>query len=346
MLIPLLPPSPPIPLKILWKELPLKEFKSSDNATLFYYKKSSKSKPIGTLLFLCGWSQGPSNWSPALLTNTYVKENYDVYIIVMRGYKNIEDNFNNNIARYAKDVVEFIKSKKLKKVTAVAHAMGCSIVSNIISLYGEKYFDSYVLIDNSLLVIQNPDWYDTEKKDNGCFFKPDDFFSFYNTCAKSAIESAGKRRSFEEQCFTPEFIAANPNLFIKIKSGTLNYNFKVANEILYDYAFTNNVQNLKNGIKKPALLIGGEASFINYQVIEKQKEFFELPTIKIFKGNEGGSNSMYIENPPLFNTTVNSFLKSKDNKIKNIQKKYSRNATLAINDVFTSAEKSVIKLIV
>jgi hypothetical protein len=329
MLIPLLPPSPPIPLKILWKELPLKEFKSSDNATLFYYKKSSKSKPIGTLLFLCGWSQGPSNWSPALLTNTYVKENYDVYIIVMRGYKNIEDNFNNNIARYAKDVVEFIKSKKLKKVTAVAHAMGCSI-----------------LIDNSLLVIQNPDWYDTEKKDNGCFFKPDDFFSFYNTCAKSAIESAGKRRSFEEQCFTPEFIAANPNLFIKIKSGTLNYNFKVANEILYDYAFTNNVQNLKNGIKKPALLIGGEASFINYQVIEKQKEFFELPTIKIFKGNEGGSNSMYIENPPLFNTTVNSFLKSKDNKIKNIQKKYSRNATLAINDVFTSAEKSVIKLIV
>ena len=330
-----------------WKNLHLKIFKSSDDANLFYYKRcaTAKNKPLGTLLILCGWSQGPNNWSPVLLTNTHVKENYDVYVLVMRGYRNIEDNFNNNVARYAKDVVEFIKSKKLKKVTAVAHSMGCAVFCNVISLYGEKYFDSYVFVDNSLQVIQNPDWYDTEKKDNGCFFTVDQLFEFYNTCAISASDSAQKRRSFEEQCFTPEFIAANPDLFIKIKSGTLNYNYKVANEILFDHAFNNYSQILKKGIKKPALLIGGKVSIVPYNTMENQKKFFELPTIKIFEENEGGSHSMYIENYELFNTTLNDFLKSKNSKIKNILTKYSKNATLAINNAFTNAENSIVRLV-
>ena len=330
-----------------WKNLALKEFKSSDDANLFYYKRraSVKNKPLGTLLILCGWSQGPNNWSPVLLTNTHVKENYDVYVLVMRGYRNIEDNFNNNVARYAKDVVEFIRYKKLKNITALGHEMGCAVFCNVISLYGEKYFDSYVFVDNSLQVIQNPNWYDTEKKDNGCFFTVDQLFDFYNTCAESASDSAQKRRSFEEQCFTPEFIAANPDIFIKIKSGTLNYNYKVVNEILFDHAFNNYSQILKKGIKNPALLIGGKVSIVPYQTMANQSHFFELSTIKIFEESEGGSHSMYIENYELFNTTLNDFLKSKNSKIKNILTKYSKNATLAINNAFTNAENSIVRLV-
>ena len=182
--------------------------------------------------------------------------------------------------------------KKLKNITALGHEMGCAVFCNVISLYGEKYFDSYVFVDNSLQVIQNPDWYDTEKKDNGCFFTVDQLFDFYNTCAISASDSAQKRRSFEEQCFTPEFIAANPDLFIKIKSGTLNYNYKVANEILFDHAFNNYNQILKKGIKKPAFLIGGKVSIVPYQTMANQSQFFELSTIKIFEESEGGSHSM------------------------------------------------------
>ena len=341
----LLTPSPP--MKIPWKNLALKEFKSSDNATLFYYKKSAsaKTKPLGTLLILCGWSQGPNNWSPVLLSNAYIRQNYDVYVLVMRGFKNIEDNFNNTIARYAQDVVEFIKLKKLKNITALGHEMGCAVFCNVISLYGEKYFDSYVFVDNSLQVVQNPNWYDTEKKDNGCFFTVDQLFDFYNTCAESASDSAQKRRSFEEQCFTSEFIAANPDIFIKIKSGTLNYNYKVANEILFDHVFNNYSQILKKGIKKPALLIGGKVSIVPYQTMANQSQFFELPTIKIFEENEGGSHSMYLENYELFNTTLNNFLKSKNSKIKNILTKYSRNATLAINNAFTNSENSIVRLV-
>ena len=37
-----------------WENFPLQEFKTSDNATLFYYKRCAKCNPKGTLLFLEG----------------------------------------------------------------------------------------------------------------------------------------------------------------------------------------------------------------------------------------------------------------------------------------------------
>jgi hypothetical protein len=63
-----------------WADLPLHKFRTSDNATLFFYKRCAKCESKGTLLFVSGWSQGPNNWSPALLTNKYVKKYYNVYV--------------------------------------------------------------------------------------------------------------------------------------------------------------------------------------------------------------------------------------------------------------------------
>lgn len=298
-----------------WKNLPLNKFITSDNATMFYYKKClEKKKSIGTLVYLCGWSQGPNNWSPSLLTNTYVKDNYDVYVLVMRGFKNNEDNFNNNVARYAQDVVEFIKDKKLKNLTPVCHFMGCAIVWYVISLYGEKYFNSYVFIDEPLQLLKNPDKFEDDLKKYGSIFSSDEIFSFYNTSNKSASDSAKKRSSFQETLFTPQFIAENPNIYIKILAGTLGYNYKVATEILFDHVCNNYEQVLTKKIQKPALLIGGKVSIIPYQAVEFQKQFFEVSTVKIFEENEGGSHSMYLEKYELFNATLNDFLKVNNNR--------------------------------
>jgi non-heme chloroperoxidase len=303
-------------MKFPWKNLPLQEFTTSDNATLFYYKRLAKDKPLGTLLFLCGWSQGPNNWSPSLLTNTYVKDNYDVYVLVMRGFKNVEDNFNNNVARYAQDVVEFIKSKKLKKITAVGHSMGCSIFLYVISLYGEKYFESYVLIDSVVQVLKNPEKFGNDLENRGSTLSSDELFSFYNTSIESASKSAKERSSLQQTLFTPEFIAENPNTYIKILAGTLGYNYKVANEIFFDHACNNYEQILKNKVKKSALLIGGKVSIVPYQTVEFQKDFFEVPpTVKIFEEMEGGSHSMYLENYELFNQTLNDFLKANNSRL-------------------------------
>ena len=72
-----------------------------------------------------------------------------------------------------------------------------------------------------------------------------------------------------------------------------------------------------------------------------QSQFFELPTIKIFEENEGGSHSMYIENYELFNTTLNDFLKNKDSNIKNIPKKYSGILKSAVVSSVNSIAKSI-----
>ena len=39
-----------------WMNLPLHKFRTSDNATLFFYKRCASCESKGTLLFLSGWS--------------------------------------------------------------------------------------------------------------------------------------------------------------------------------------------------------------------------------------------------------------------------------------------------
>lgn len=328
-----------------WKNLPLQEFTSSDNATLFYYKRLAKNKCLGTLLFLCGWSQGPNNWSPSLLTNAHVKDNYDVYVLVMRGFKNVEDNFNNNVARYAEDVVEFIKSKKLKRVTAVGHSMGASIFSYVISLCGEKYFDAYVFIDQPLQVLKNPNNSGDDLDDYGSTLSSDDLFLMYNTSAESASKSAEKRSALQQTWLTPQFIAANPNTYIKILAGTLGYNYKVANEILFNHVCNNYEQILKNKVKKPALLIGGKVSTVPFQTVEFQEDFYEIPTVKIFEENEGGSHSMYLENYELFNKTLNDFLKGNNNKFIIAQRNIRNRVRIGVKNARTAALNAVFNAI-
>jgi non-heme chloroperoxidase len=328
-----------------WKNLPLQKFTSSDNATLFYYKKLAKNKSLGTLLFLCGWSQGPNNWSPSLLTNTYVKDNYDVYVLVMRGFKNVEDNFNNNVARYAQDVVEFIKSKKLKNVTAVGHSMGCSIFLYVISLYGEKYFESYVLIDPVVQVLKNPDKFGNDLDNAGSTLSSDELFSFYNTSIESASKSAEERSTLQQTLFTPNFIAENPNTYIKILAGTLGYNYKVATEILFNHACNNYEQILKNKVTKPALLIGGKLSTVPFETIQFQEDFYEVSTVKIFEENEGGSHSMYLENYELFNKTLNDFLQVNNNKLLSGKRMIRNRIKKGVKNVRNATTNTIIKTI-
>lgn len=327
-----------------WKNLPLQKFTSSDNAGLFYYKRLAKNKSLGTLLFLCGWSQGPNNWSPSLLTNAHVKDNYDVYVLVMRGFKNVEDNFNNNVARYAQDVVEFIKSKKLKRVTAVGHSMGASIFLYVISLCGEKYFDAYVFIDQPLQVLQNPDKYGSDLDNYGSTLWSDDLYLMYNTSGESASKSAEKRSALQQTFLTPQFIAANPNTYIKILAGTLGYNYKVANEILFNHVCNNYEQILKNKVKKPALLIGGKVSTVPFQTVQFQEDYYEIPTVKIFEENEGGSHSMYLENYELFNKTLNNFLKENNNKFIIAQRKIREKIRVGVKNARNAVTNSISKL--
>jgi len=294
-----------------WENFPLQEFKTSDNATLFYYKRCAKCKPKGTLLFLNGWSQGPNNWSPALLTNNYVKKFYNVFILVMRGYNNILDDFNNFIARYSQDTFEFIKSKKLCKITTVTHSMGCAVLWYLLGLYGETLFDSYVVVDQSIQVLINPAYSQEKNLTLGSNFSTDALFKFYNGCAIGPDESAVIRTAFEKTCFTQNFLNNHLETFAKALEGTLNYNYKVANEVIFNSVCNNYEQVLIKGLKNPALLIGGRVSIVPWQTMVYQQRYYKKVTVKIFEADQGGSHSMYLENYSLFNKYLNEFLSSK-----------------------------------
>lgn len=291
-----------------WANLPLQKFKTSDNATLFFYKRCAKCECKGTLLFLMGWTQGPNNWSPVLLTNNYIRKYYDVYVLTMRGYNNIPNNFNNYIARYSQDVFEFINNIKVTKITPITHSMGCSVIWYLIGLYGEKLFNSYIFVDQPIQVLVNPVYTPEQNLQFGSIFTTDALFGFYNGCAIGPNESAVIKTAFEQSCFTPEFIAQQPEIFAKTVDGVLNYNYKVVNEVLFNHACNNYEQVLSKGLHKPALLIGGRVSIVPWQTVVNQKKFYKNATVKIFEANQGGSHSMYLENYSLFNKYVNKFL--------------------------------------
>lgn len=292
--------------KFPWANLLLRKFITSDNATLFFYKKCAKNESKGTLLFLSGWSQGPNNWSPSLLTNKYVKKYYNVYVLVMRGYNNILDDFNNYIARYSQDVVEFINCKKLTNITSITNSMGCSVIWYLLGLYGETFFNSYIFVDQPIQVLINPAYTQEQNLKLGSVYTTDDLFKFYNGCAGGPNESAVLRTTTSG--FTPEFIIQQPKIYIKAQKDVLNYNYKVVNEVLFNHVCNNYEQILIKGIKKPALLIGGKVSIFPWQAIVYQKKFYKTATVKIFEADQGGSHSMYIENYSLFNKYVNEFL--------------------------------------
>ena len=291
-----------------WVDMRLHKFKTSDNATLFFYKRSASCNPKGTLLFLLGWSQGPNNWSPSLSTNKYVNKYYDVYVLVMRGYDNIPDITNNFVARYSKDVVEFIKCKNLNNVIPVTHSMGCSVIWDLIGLYGESMFDGYVFVDQPIQVLVNPAYTIQQNLKLGSIFTTDALFGFYNTSAIGPAESAAARSAFEHTCFTPQFITEHPNIYQKALNGTLNYNYQATNEVLFNHACNNYDQILSRGLHKPALLIGGRVSIVPWQTVVNQKKYYKNAEVKIFEANQGGSHSMYIENYSLFNKYLNEFL--------------------------------------
>ncbi len=299
-----------------WADLPLKEFITEDGATCFFYeRKASNCLCVkGTLLFLLGWSQGPNNWSPVLLTNEYIKKHYNVYVFVMRGYNQIPDVTNNFLARYSQDVKEFIKSHNLRNLITVTHSMGCAIIWYLIGLYGEKYFDGYVFVDQPVQILVNPAYTQVRNLELGSIFTTDALFGFYNTSALGPIESDAARSGFEQSCFTPGFIQNEPETYAKALAGTLNYQYQAVNEVIFNHACNNYEQVLARGIKKPSLLIGGRVSIVPWQTMEYQKKFHIPGTkVKIFEADQGGSHSMYIENYSLFNQYLNEFLIEKHN---------------------------------
>jgi hypothetical protein len=86
-------------------------------------------------------------------------------------------------------------------------------------------------------------------------------------------------------------------------------------------------------------------STVPFQTVEFQKDYYEIPTVKIFEENESGSHSMYLENYELFNKTLNDFLKANNNVLVRTQRKIKIATNSGLKKAGTAALNAVVKAI-
>ena len=303
--------------RIPWKELKLKKFKTSDNATLYYHEQKNCCA-CKNMLILLGWSQPPDGWSPVLLTNKYLRKNYNVYILVMRGYNYEHPDYGNSIARYAIDVVEFIKRKCLDNLTIMGHSMGSSIVWNIITLYGESMFEKFIMVDQPPVLLRNPQFTDNEALRLGAIFSCDEdpnrgIYGLTNVLLGPEEKANELRFNLISSMFTDKFKQENPEIMNKIFDGVFKYDNKVLSDVLYHHICNDWIRQLfLKGVNLPTLLIGGKSSIIPFQSVVEQHKYYNNASLYIFSEEEGGSHNMFIENYKLFNLILNKFLKCSD----------------------------------
>ena len=298
-----------MPLSFPWKKFPLKKFITSDDATLYYYHQYPKKKNLGQILIMCGWSQTPDGFSPMLTTNKFIRDHYEVYILVMRGWNLEYISYGNAINRYAMDVKEFIKCKIQKKVITCTHSMGCAIVWRMIELFGEDMFLGYFIIDQGPVLTKNPLITDDNiYKEQGSILTSQ---QIYETCAGlNGPDGDVVRASFVLTMFTDNFKLQYPDIVEKVIKGGNNYNLHVASNVFFEHCANNNIdQILCKKIKKPTFLIGGKVSIVPYQSMEYQQRYYKCADVFIFSQEQGGSHFMFIENYTLINEKLNNFLK-------------------------------------
>ncbi len=293
-----------------WENFPLEVFKTTDFATLFYYQQKASCVSKGNVLFLMGWSQGPDVFSPVILTNDFLRENYDIHILTGRGFNLVPDEYGATTERYAKDVKEYIETFNLKKLVVIAHSMGCAVIWDFINLFGQNYFDLHVFIDQSINVLINPAYTEKQKLEYGSIFSSEALFNFYNQLLISQEACDIAKSAFEPSFFTKKFLEEQPETYAKILAQALKYqNIQSANVVFEHVSKKYQNDVLIKRIERPSLLIGGTVSIFPAESIIYSSQYFDINEVKIFTEEQGGSHFMFLENYPLFNNYVNEFIK-------------------------------------
>lgn len=289
-----------------WKSLDLQEFVTSDNATLHYHYQKAEEKPIGAIVINLAWTMSPDVCSPLLLTNSKIKKHYDVYIVIVRGYKK-EVNYGNCVDRCAIDLRDFIRHFKIDYFIAMGHSIGVAIWWQYMLAYGQKQFAKFILLDEMTALLQNPVNSAVQNTEYGSIVPLNDLFVAYNALMQGDEARAFRNAQILTQ-LSPVFQANHPNIVGDILDKVNNYGFKSTAQILYSNQTNNWIDKLlNNNINIPTYLFCGEKSVVPYQSVCYQKQFYPDSRIHVFEGLQS-SHFAWMENYKEFNELINDFL--------------------------------------
>ncbi|MEI7587692.1 alpha/beta hydrolase, partial [Runella sp.] len=249
----------------------------------------------------------PDVCSPLLLTNSKIKQHYDVYIVTVRGYKK-DLTYGNCVDRCAIDLHDFIQHFNIHHFIAMGHSIGVAIWWQYMLTYGQESFAQFILLDEMTALLQNPANSSFQNTEYGSIVPLNDLFVAYNTLIQGNKEATDFRNTQILTQLSLVFQANHPKIVTDILEKVNNYGFKSTAQILYSNQTNNWIDKLLNNkIYIPTYLFCGEKSVVPYQSVFYQKQFYTDSRIHIFEGLSS-SHFAWMENYHEFNELINDFL--------------------------------------
>lgn len=253
------------------------------------------------ILFIPGWRQAAAEWRKQV--DYFSKAGFRVTTYDMRGHGESEKpGFGYRISRFAADLNDIVEELGLDDLTIVGHSMGCSITWAWWDQYprARKHISNLVLVDQSAVMVRNPQWTDEQAAGLSALFAPAEVYGITNDMAAQA---PGLVRGM----FTDSVSEAD-------LAWVLEQNAKMSDEnaaaLLLDHAFMD-WRDVLPRIDVPSLVIAGGGNIFPSDGIEWIAS--QIPGAKqvTFSAEEKGSHFMFWENPEKFNSVVEGFLTKK-----------------------------------
>ena len=270
-------------------------FKTKDEVQL-HYVHAGQGRPV---LFLAG-----GGFSVNIFQYQYPEfsQHFEVLALDHRGH-GLSDkvDFGYRIARFAKDLHEFLQDRQLTEVALVCHSLGASVGLEYIDLFGSHRLSKLVLIDEPPVLLINAGFTMDQRADYGSIYDPE---TMHELLAQFTSDKADEFKDSLIDMMTTKNINPKDKEFIRKCMDLPNS----AASVLY---LNNLCQDYRDVLKKidvPTLFITGRASIHPWQSFEWMQKQVKGFSLSIFEEDQGGSHFMFVENPEQFNKTVIQFL--------------------------------------
>ncbi|WP_298770335.1 alpha/beta hydrolase [uncultured Shewanella sp.] len=271
------------------------EFTTSDGVKLHFLVKG-KGQPI---VIIPGWSQTAEQYRGQL---EGLCEKYQVFVIDMRGHGQSEKvNFGYRIARFSKDLHEFLITRSLKNVILIGHSIGACVSWSYWDLFGKEYLAKMIFVDQPVMMVANPGWSSSEIENFGAL-----------ATASSAMDIVDSVQTGKENF---KLVTLNRMLSENVspadKQSLLHSSYLLPSEqsarLLYSFFFQD-WRDVIPRIDLPCLIICGRASTTSISSQQWLHQQIKGSQLIIFEEDEGGKHFMFYENPIKFNHIVDTFI--------------------------------------
>ncbi|MCL1127065.1 alpha/beta fold hydrolase [Shewanella surugensis] len=273
-------------------------FNTSDNVKLHYIDKGS-GQP---LLIVPGFAQSVEQYEHQI---NGLCDRYRILAVDMRGHGDSEKvGYGYKVARFSKDLHEFITFLNLTDVVLLGHSLGTAVIWTYLELFSVERVSKLICISQPAVMISNPLWSSIEMENYGPLASSASLMDVVNSFTHGkgdAYSSVMLERMLSENISTLD----KQWLF----NSSLKLPRKQAAELMYN-CFHQDWRDLLPRIKLPTLIIVGRAGLISASSqIWLHKQIIHSKIV-IFEEDEGGKHFMFYENPVKFNQVVDQFIQS------------------------------------